>query len=115
DRLSEELDTGHAGHALIDDQQRDRRVAQAQLADGVERVRAGPRAQDTEAVAVARAEVARDRSEHARLVIDDENSGLVGHPGPPSIGPPWLRPLRLSGVAPCRAHLLPTIDGIGPR
>ena len=72
---------GHAGHALVGDQQRDLVAAAAELLQELERLGARGGAQDPVALAEAAPQVARDRGEHGGLVVDgeDRRAALGGH------------------------------------
>jgi hypothetical protein len=80
-RFVQELDAGHRGHALIDQEQRHQVAALPQLADRVERL--GPRCGGHDPVVAAKpaAQIQRDRVQHLRLVVDGEDDGL--RPPPP--------------------------------
>ena len=79
-RLDEVLGAGHPGHPLIGDQHRDLVAAREDLAQEVEALGAGARAQDAEALAEAAPQVARDRRQDGRLVVDgkDRRAPLAG-------------------------------------
>jgi hypothetical protein len=72
-RLDEVVRARHAGHALVGDQQGDVVAARAQLAQEVQRLGARRRAQHAVALAKAAPQVARDRRQHRRLVVDGED------------------------------------------
>ncbi len=72
-RLDEERRAGHRGHPLVGDEHRDAVAAREHLAQEVERLRAGRRPEDPEALAEAAAQVAADGGEHGGLVVDGED------------------------------------------
>ncbi len=74
-RLHEVLGARHPRHALVGDQQRDVVPARAQLAQDLQRLSSGARAQDAEALAEATPQVARDGREDRRLVVDCKDRG----------------------------------------
>ena len=76
-RGGEQLVSQHAGHALIADHHRERVAAALQLADGVERLLSGAGAQHGVLLPIPAAEVAAHGRQHLRIVVDDEDDGLV--------------------------------------
>ena len=72
-RLGEVVGAGHAGHALVGDEQRDLVAAGAQLPEQVERLVARARAHDPVLAAERAPQVARDRGEDRGLVVDRED------------------------------------------
>ena len=78
DGLAEELDAGHLRHALIRQEQRNGIVAELQLAQGIERSRAGIGAQDAVVLAVLAPQVSLDRGKDDAIVVYGEN-GWLGH------------------------------------
>ena len=80
-RLDEVLGAGHARHALVGDQHRRLVAARAQLAEQVQGLRPGARAQDPVALAEPAAQVAGHGTQHRRLVVyrDDRWTFLRGH------------------------------------
>ena len=81
----EHLGALHARHPLVADHDGQRVASGLQLADGGERLFARRRADDRVGLPVPRAEIAAHRREHLRIVVDDEEDGLVhGRPPAPS-------------------------------
>jgi hypothetical protein len=76
-RLRQQLRAVHPRHALVADDDRERVAARLELADGCERLLARGRAHDRVRLAIAGAQVAADRGEHLRIVVDDEEDRLV--------------------------------------
>ena len=74
-RLDEVLGARHARHPLVGDQQRDLVAARRTSAQQLERLGARGRAQDPVALAEAAPQVARDRGQHRRLVVDGDDRG----------------------------------------
>ena len=93
DGLGQELDPGHARHALVDHEQTDGATAHRQLANGLQRFGPGGGRHDAVVLAVARSQVALNCAQHRRVVVDGEDDGLVRcgrhgrSVGPASIGP----------------------------
>ena len=77
-QLAQKLRAGHVRHALIDQEQRDRRAAALQLARGVERLRRRLRGDDPVVLTVALPQIALDRAQHFVIVVDGQDDGL-GH------------------------------------
>ena len=75
-RLIEELDAGHLRHPLIGRDQRDRSVAQRELGEHGERLRARRRADDLELGAVPLPQVPGDRLRNRGIVVDRQNRRL---------------------------------------
>ena len=69
DRFGEELDAGLPGHALVDQEQRDRVVSQLEALHGRQRGRAGIRAHDPVILPIPAAQVALHRGENRPVVI----------------------------------------------
>ncbi len=78
DGLLEELDAGHAGHALVADDERDDVVALLELAADVECGLSGGGAQDAVVLAVLAAQVLHDSLEYADVVVHCEKNRF-GH------------------------------------
>ena len=115
-RLDEVVGPGHAGHALVGDEHRDLLAAGADLADEVQRLGAGGRAQDPVAVAEAAAQVAGDGGEDRGLVVDGDDRGaaLALAPGGGRLGGGGGRERRqASGPDFCRTGR-PAWSGSGP-
>ena len=92
-RLDEVLRARHRRHALVGDEHRDLVAAREQLAQQVQRLGAGARAQDPEALAEAAPQVARDGREHGGLVVDREDRGAPLGGGAPGLdGWGWRGP-----------------------
>ena len=72
-RLDEVLGARHPRHPLVGDEQRDLVAARARLAHELQRLGARRRAQDAVALAERAPQVARDRRQHGRLVVDDDD------------------------------------------
>jgi hypothetical protein len=70
ERRLQQLDAGHAGHALVDQQQRDRGAPELRLAQGGQRLLAAAGPQHAIVASVATAQVALDGARHRRLVVD---------------------------------------------
>ena len=85
-RLHEELGARQARHALIGHQQRHLVAAHHEVAQDVQALLPGARAQDPVALAELAAQVARHRREHGGLVVDREDRGA----------PPALAVVRVS-------------------
>ena len=77
--LLEQLDAGHARHALVGGDQGDRLAAERKRGEDVERLGARGRPDDPVVVGVPTAQVAGDRSRHGRVVVDRQD-GRFGHP-----------------------------------
>ena len=71
----EEVGPRQPRHPLVGDEQRHLVAARDEVAQDVERLLPRARAQDPVALAEAPAQVARDRREHGRLVVDREDRG----------------------------------------
>ena len=76
DGLAEEFDAGHLRHALIHEEQRNGIIAELQLAQGIERGRAGIGAQNAVVFAVMAPQVSLDRGEDDAIVVYGENGWL---------------------------------------
>ena len=74
--LLQQLDPRHPGHALVGDDEGDRAVSQCQLRQQLQCLGTGGRAHHLVVGAVARTQVARDRTRYARIVIDRQNGRL---------------------------------------
>ncbi len=77
DRRAEELRAAHAGHALVDEQDGERPFAGLQLAHGRQRLLSAARLHHAHAVLEVPAQIALDRVEHLRLVVDGEEDRLL--------------------------------------
>ena len=73
DRLDEELRPGHLRHALVDEEERDRRAALLELAGRLERLAAGPDLDHPVVGAKMLAQVAFDRIQNLGVVVDGED------------------------------------------
>jgi hypothetical protein len=71
--LAQELDPGHPGHPLVDDEGRDRISAPRELAHELQRLRARTGRHDPVVRRVAVAQVALDGAQHRRVVVDGQN------------------------------------------
>ena len=78
---SEELRAGHVRHALVHEEERDLRAALLQLADGVERLRAGRRLHDAVVGAEVVPEIALDGVQDFGVVVDREEDGFAHQGG----------------------------------
>ena len=74
-RLGEQLDAGHAGHPLVGHHERDRAAAQRELGEDLQRLGTRRRPDDPELLAVARPQVARQRSGDRLVVVDGQDRG----------------------------------------
>ena len=81
--LREHVGPLDARHPLVADHDGQRVASRLQLADGGERLFARRRADDRVGLPVPRAEIAAHRREHLRIVVNDEEDGLV-HGCPPA-------------------------------
>ena len=77
----QELDAVHLRHAMVNQEQGDRLVAQADLRKQFQRRWAGGSGEDAITVAVVAPQIALNRSQNIRIVIDCKNSGLRHRPG----------------------------------
>ena len=75
-RALQELDPRHLRHALVGGDQRHPTVAQRELGEHLERLGTGAGADDAVVLAVARAQVARDRLRHLGVVVHGEDGRL---------------------------------------
>jgi len=74
----QEVDAGHAGHALVGEEEGDGFLALDELLADVESCAAGGCSDDAVVLAVVAAEVLDDGFEYAGVVVDGEEDGL-GH------------------------------------
>ena len=87
-RLLEELETTHAGHPVVGEQDRDQVATKLQLTQGLQRLGAGLGTHHAVRLAVVAAEISGDGARDARIVVHGEQDRLpVGFewvPMPPS-------------------------------
>ena len=76
-RLREHVGALNPGHPLVADHDRQRVAARLQLANGRERLFAGRRADDGVRLAIPPAQIAAHRRKHLRIVVNDQEDGLV--------------------------------------
>ncbi len=75
--LLEELDAGHPGHALVGQEQGDRRAPQLEASGGVEGGLAAVRGHDAVVRPEPAPQVALDGTQDLRIVVDREDDRLV--------------------------------------
>ncbi len=73
ERLAQELRAGHLGHPLVHEEERDGSAALLQLPGGLEGFAAGAGLEHPVVAAVVLAQVALDRAQHLRVVVDGQN------------------------------------------
>ena len=76
-RLGQELDARHSRHALVDHEQRYDPAAELQFPECLQRFRPGRRAHHLVIGAVVPPQVAGDRREDRRFVVDGEDHGFL--------------------------------------
>ncbi len=74
--LLQEVDAGHAGHALVGEEEGDGLLALDELAADIERGHAGGGAEDTVVLAVVAAQVLHHGFQYAGIVVDGEKDWL---------------------------------------
>src|SRR5262249_33924371 len=98
-RLREQLAAEHPRHALVADHHRERVAAALELLRRRERLGTGGGADDRVLVPVARAQIAPHRREHLRVVVHDEENGLV-HAGLPGLAASSIGSVTRNSVRP---------------
>ena len=79
--LAQELGARHAGHALIHEEQRDRRAAPVQLVCRVDGLLRRRRRHDAVRLTIVLSQIALDGTQHFVVVVDHQDDGLCAHEG----------------------------------